>query len=303
VKGGFDMPDIPNRSREAFSRFDKMDDAQLREYLRSDASKPEGEASDIEELLYVMELLSTRRKERGEGRDPKKALEEFKAYYAPRDGEDAAWDEDCEAECVVELPVKKKASLSGWKRKAVIAAAVIALLVGSVATVGAARFDLWKFIAKWTKQTFYLNAENVPDKMENEPDILSDSPYAELQGILLKDKVTDHLVPEWIPEGFEQTEFTVFELPMQTEYYVLHKNGDRELSFQIKQLSSFDPLIIEQSKAADEIYHSNGIDFYILNNNGKLHATAIIGNYECFIVGDLSLAELKQMIDSIRAIN
>lgn len=297
------MPDIPNRSRKEFSRFDEMDDAQLREYLRLDASKPEGEASDIEELLYIMELLSTRRKERGEGRDPKKAFEEFKAYYAPRDGEDAAGDEDCETECVIELPVKKKASLSGWRRKAVIAAAVIALLVGTVATVGASRFDLWKFIAKWTKQTFYLSAENMPDDMEEEPDILSDSPYAELQGILLKNKVTDHLVPEWIPEGFEQAEFTIFELPMQTEYHVLHKNGDKELSLQIKELFSSDPLIIEQSNTANEIYCSHGIDFYILSNNGKLHANAIIGNYECFIVGDLSLAELKQMIDSIRAIN
>ncbi len=69
------MPGIPDRGSRSFSKYDTMEDEALRDFLRLDASKPEAEAADTEELLYIMGVLEKRRKERGEARDAKKAFE------------------------------------------------------------------------------------------------------------------------------------------------------------------------------------------------------------------------------------
>lgn len=280
------MPSIPDRKNQKLSRFDSMSDEELRAFLQLDASKPEGEASDMEEVLYVMELLSVRRKEKGESRDPYQAFEEFKAHYAP------------EGSFPEIAPAKPKIHFR-WNRVVAIAA-TLALLLGMIMTVGASKFDLFQIIAKWTKETFYTGKAISGNQMEAEPDITSDFPYAELQSILFEQNVTACIVPTWIPEGFKQDEFVTFELPQEIEYHIYHCRGEDELSLQIKEYLADASLQIERSSLLLEVYTSSDIQYYIFENNKQLQISWINGNFECVISGDISLLEAKQIIDSIK---
>lgn len=280
------MPNnIPDCKKQELSRFDSMSDEELRAFLRLDASKPEGEASDIDEVLYVMELLSVRRKERGESRDPYKAFEEFKAHYAPPNS-------------FLETAPAKQRVPPRWHRVAVIAA-VLALLIGATATVGAAKFDLREIIAKWTKETFYTGEAGVESRMDAEPSIISVFPYAELQALLYEQEIPERLVPNWIPEGFTQTKFYSFDLPEWKEYHVDHQKGDAKISFHIKEYIRTTPFQIERSSTILEEYSVAGTDYFIFENNSQLQVAWINKNFECWIYGDISLSEAKQMIDSI----
>lgn len=281
------MPNnIPDCKKKEFSRYDSMSDEELRAFLQLDASKPEGEASDIDEVLYVMELLSVRRKERGESRDPYKAFEEFKAHYAPPN----SFPET--------VPVKQRV-LSRWHRVAAIAA-VLALLIGATATVGATKFDLREIIAKWTKETFYLSEagkESIPLEENTSKD--NTFPYDALQAMLNEHNITECIVPTWIPEGFEQIEQILLEFPEGTEYHVYHRRNENEMAFHVKEYSSVDPLHIERSSSLIEVYTVADTDYYIFENNNQLQVAWVNNNLECWFYGDISLSEAKQMIDSI----
>ena len=66
-----------------FAKYDNMSTEELQQILRDDASIPEGQESNMDELFYVMDVLASRRKARDEGKTPEEALESFKQYYDP----------------------------------------------------------------------------------------------------------------------------------------------------------------------------------------------------------------------------
>ena len=56
---------------------------------------------------------------------------------------------------------------------------------------------------------------------------------------------------------------------------------------------------VEKSDDLFEVYTIGGIDYYIFSNSAKLQAKWSIGEFECIIVGSITLDEMKAMIDSI----
>ena len=60
---------MPNLERKNdLTQYDSMDTEALQEILRADASKIEGEVSDQETILYIMEVLAKRRKAQNQGK-------------------------------------------------------------------------------------------------------------------------------------------------------------------------------------------------------------------------------------------
>ena len=72
-----------------------------------------------------------------------------------------------------------------------------------------------------------------------------------------------------------------------------------ELVIQIQQFVGIDPGQIEKSDSLLEIYTVNDINYYIFSNNTRLQAAWVIGEFECQIIGKITIDELKTMIDSI----
>lgn len=286
------MPNIQDRNDNRFSRYEAMSTEDLQAFLREDASKPEGEGSDTKEILYVMEVLARRRKEQQEGKDPAKALASFKHnYYA-----------ESETPSISEsVPVVRKRSSSGrWKRGLVAAVAAIFILVlGNSITASAIGFDLFAIIAKWTQETFHFGSAGQTDET-NTPSPSFAQPCASLQEALNNYDIAIPLVPTWIPSGYIEGDIRTENTPKQRVFIAKYKCGESSIRIQIAEYLNGFPEQIEQSNTLTKVYTSNGIDYYIFENNGQLQAVWINDSFECFIAGPLTLSEMEKIIDSIK---
>lgn len=282
------MPNSLNRSTRDFSQYDAMDDEQLQTILREDASKPEGEETDMEMLLYVMEVLAKRRNKRNEGKDPETALESFKENYCTYD----------EISLISDPAAKKHCGRNHWRKGLAAAAAALALVIGCSITASALGFDVWETIAKWTQETFHFGYAG-QETDGNDPSIAEELPYQKLQEALLEFHITQDIVPTWLPDGYEAVDVRTVETPLQRQFIAKYQCGDKIIKIWIADYLNSSPNQIEQSESAIEVYESAGIKYYIFSDNDQLRAAWIAENYECYISGPLTLSEIEEMIDSI----
>ncbi len=278
------MPDSQSRR---FAKYDAMSTEALQQILREDASKPEGEESDMDALFYIMEVLANRRKD---GKSPEEALRSFKEnYYAESK---SSFDLDGSP------GESKRRSVRRWMRGAIAVAAMLVFIIGGSLTARAMGFDLWGIIAKWTQETLHFGySGEVDDKFVPSPDFIL--PCASLQAAMDENNVTAVLAPTWIPDGYEEVDVQTEETPMQRRIMAKYQSGDNTFYIRIVDYLSGAPVQVEQSDSLIRMYPSNNIDYYIFSNYEELKAVWINGKYECYIIGPLTVVEIEKMIDSI----
>lgn len=285
------MPEIPDRREQFALKYDNMEDEQLRNILRADASKPEGGESDVDEIFYVMELLARRRAERGEARDPAEALEAFKKRYP----NDLVVDEEDEACSEKVIPYSGRSA--GWKRRLVATAAAAALIAVGVMSAGAAKFNLWETIAKWTQETFHWGtAKEIADYA---PTSEKPSPCTDLLDLLQQNNIPTNLVPTWLPDGFVMSEMKVVEQMDRRLIYARFDNEDKNIIIQIHDYLVANPGQFEQSGQEVQTIFQNGVQYYIFNNIDATQIAWTTDHFECEIGGAFSQDDAKKMIESI----
>lgn len=284
------MPNSDDHKLNDFAKYDTMSTEALQQILRDDASNPEGNESDIDMLLYVMEVLAKRRQANNEGKSPEEALETFKEKYYME------YDHSFTSESRSD-PRRKRYSIP--MVKGLIAAMLtIVIFIGATFTASAAGFDIWEIIGKWTKETFHFGYAGTADDTIT-PSSEFEYPCASLQEALDQCNITSALVPTWVPEGYNEIDVEVVQTPKQRWFTATYENGNKTVRIRIADYLDSYPMQIEQDDSILEIYHNNGITYYFFDNGGLLQAVWHNQNYECFISGPLSLSELKEMIDSI----
>ena len=267
-----------------FSKYEAMSTEELEEILRLDAAAPEGAQSDTELLFYVMEVLAKRKQNNHiTGNTAQKAWESFQQYYMPEESKKSV--------------VRKKPAL--WVRRMTAVAAIAALLIlvpltSSALTLG----EAWEIIAQWAKETFSFVSEG--NAQVSEPMDADQREFSSLQEILAAHKRDASIVPTWIPDGFVVDEIEKAPTPIQEVYSVRYKKDDKKLLIQVRTYLSSDIQNNEIESEPIDIYSRAGIDFYIFENLDQLRALWFIDSYECFISGDITIDELKLMIDSIQ---
>lgn len=276
---------MPNLERKNdLTQYDSMDTEALQEILRTDASKIEGEVSDQETILYIMEVLAKRRKAQNQGKSLDEAWEIFQKNYEERTNHISERE-----------PVKTGGK---WKKGLVAAAAVVVLLLGGTVTAQGFGVDLWQTIAKWTQETLFLGYMG-----QREESMGADSNYANpcasLQTALDEFKTEKKLVPTWLPEGYVETDVAVSQTPTQRIFSAKYEGNGKSLRIRIADYLSAHPSEIEQSDSLIEIYEVAGVSYYIFQNVDQLKAAWVVENYEGSIFGSVSLSEMKTMIDSI----
>lgn len=271
------------------SKYDTMDTETLEEILRLDSEAPEGQESDTELILYIMEVLAKRKKLSSTGKTAQQAWESFQQHYLPQEEE------------IAEKPLKSKKinkSFSSGLRWLIAAAAVVALLVGLSVAAGALRWEeIWNTVAKWAKETFSFVSPDQTEQTGPSPDNINC--YTALQEALAAEKRETDIVPTWIPEGYIFNEIIIEENPMQKVYVALYSHGETILKIHVQAHLMADPERVEANEDLLEVYQSSGVDYYILANHQQLRAVWIKGSYECYISGELTVEEIKLMIDSI----
>lgn len=238
--------------------------------------------------------------------DPEQAWEEFQQYYNTPEGEDQSL---YPAENPGTAPSEPAPSQTEYRpqrrpkrhffRRVVIVAAVVVC----IALPPALGFEnVFQLIGAWTDDIFLLN--NVSSLEGNE--IEADKKSVDIEEILGELNYSENIFPTWIPEGFELEKVITneFVLSGKTELRIHYKNGQtRELitfTYNVyNSIASGTMTAFEKDANALEEYFVGDVTHYIFENLGKYIAVWNQNNIECAISGDVSLTELKEMLNSI----
>lgn len=277
-----------HRGTRDFSIYDAMETAELEEILRLDAEAPEGAESDQELIFYVMGVLADRRKRSGNftGKTAEEAYESFIQHYLP---------EVEEPENSYRESEKPKRRPILHLRKLTAAAAVLLIVVFGSVTAKAFGVNVWKIVATWAQETFQLGSAG---KIE-EPKGDDKTEYSSLLDVIATENGAPDVVPTWIPDRYELRQIVIDESPVQKKYVAIYTNGEAQLKITIQSYLDTYPEQIEQSEGFVEIYKFEDVGYYLFSNKKITKAVWINGNYECCISGELTIEELKTMIDSI----
>ena len=277
------MSENMNRGSRDFSKFDTMETEELEEILRLDVEAPEEEETDTELLLYVMEVLAERRKNANiTGNNAQDAWKSFEENYMPENS----------------LETKSKPAPVRWVRRVIAIAAVLALVVLIPVSAKAIKLDqLWNVVAKWAKETFSFVSGGDTDVDEPSPDRKKE--VTALQEMLKNSNHNASIVPTWIPEGFVLENVEKDITPIQEVYRARYINGDKKIRIRVQTFLTEDNYNFEIEDDYTEIYSVSEINCYIFKNEDQCRAVWVTGTYECMISGDLSIDEIKMMIDSI----
>ena len=282
------MSENQNRGIRDFSKYDTMETEELEEILRLDAEAPDGEESDTELILYVMEVLARRRNNANStGNNAQKAWDSFQQSYMPK-------------ECLGYTPAKKhKHVATPWLRRLIAAAAVIALVVCIPLTANAFSWEeVWEIFARWAKETFSFVSGEDSEISEPSPEFKEE--FSSIKELLEYCDRNADVVPTWIPDGYVLERIEQDITPTQEIYRAYYVNGDKVLRIRVQTYLATDMYNTEIEEDVLEVYTVSGIEYYIFMNVDQLRARWIIESYECNISGDLSLDEIKEMIDSIK---
>lgn len=274
------MSDNLNRD---FSKYEAMETEELEEILRLDAETPAGVETDTELVLFILEVLASRRNTTNiTGNTAQKAWESFEQNYMPEESRKSA-------------TVHNSAP---WLRRLTAAAAVIALMIViPISSKALTLEEVWNIFARWAKETFsFVSGDNAE---VSEPVVDDGLEYDSIQDILKKSDCDYSIVPTWIPDGFVLESIKRDVTPVQEQYIAYYAKDDNVLRMRVQNYLAEDFQKVESELEYSEIYLVGEQEYYILINYDQIQAVWIIGSYECTISGDLSVDEIKLMIDSI----
>lgn len=300
MKGDHSMPKQDKPFNRNYSRFDALSTEALREILYQDSLLPDDEESDVDAILYIMEVIAKR-----EALEPtekhlstEEAWQLFNEYYRSDDCDGTSLYEDPEeaeprAEvipCSATENTRMRRSLRGILRVACIAAVLIVILLAGSITAYAMGFDVWGAMAQWTQDVFGLAAPQ-QDQIYSE----GENPFE----ILEKRGVTEAVLPRWMPDGYRYSGIEVSDTPMRIVFNVSYTNGSSEIWLTIAFLA--DPSMRTYEKDAQNVtvYTTNGVEHYIMQNFDMIDVIWTTQNCECSIRGYFSVEEAENMITSI----
>lgn len=288
------MSKVEEKGRPKYSKFDKMDTSVLEAILRADFDAPEAERLDVEAIIYISNLLAERRKT--PQRDVDKAKEEFFKYYYPLEksiydfGDD---DDNLESEIDTHkaanktdkvLPFRKRL----WRKFASAAAVFVIFMFGGTLTAYAFGYDPFAAVARWNDEHFWFEKKINTAEIT---DILSD--YSDVE----------HLVPKWLPEGYEFENVDIVQYPngriIRSSFVKNVDNEEFHICINYKQDLDNVQTIYEKTDDDAIIYDKGGVEHYIIQNSTNLTIVWVNDDLECSIVGSFSVAEAKKIINSL----
>ena len=279
------MSENEHRGVRDLSQYDSMPTEALEQVLRADAETPAEQESDIELILYVMEVLARRKKENQQsGKTAQQSWESFQQHYLP--------------EQEIQKQNTKKLSGRPWLRRiAACAAVVILILCIPLSSRALSLEELWDVVARWAKETFSFVSGDV--EQISEPEATDDIEYTSLQDLLKRNNRPYDMIPTWIPDGFVLEKVEKDITPAQEIYSAFYRNQDSKLTIRIQTYIPEKTQNIEVDKDPSEIYTVFGYDYYIFSNVQQHQAVWLEESFECIISGDLSIDNIKSMVNSI----
>lgn len=282
------MPQNQDCNQRDFSRYDALSTEELSEILRLDSETPEGNGLDIDTLLYITGVLAERKKNSNTGKTAQEAWKSFQQNYL--DSEEA-YPTIAEEK----KPVKTK---NPWVRRVAAAAAVLVLLICIPLSARALNWEeICNTVVKWAKETFsFVMGDQRDVDGPNAGDVRE---YDSLQEAM---SLTDHefnAIPTWIPDGYVLERIDIDETPVCRNYTALYVKGEQLYNICVLLHIKSNPQKMEANEKIIDTIITDNNEYYIVSNNDKIKVIWMKDSFECSISGDLTVDEMKQMINSI----
>lgn len=274
--------------RKDLSRFDSMSTEELQEILRKHTHGELETEPDTQDLFEIMEVLSKRRQQQNPQafRSDEEALAEFRKHYMSK-----------EVEAVAQHKTVKSPSRL-LRTIAAVLAVMLILTAGTTITAKALNFDIWRKFASWTTEIFHFTNSDNPSLTE--PSKTVNVEFDHLREALASFGIEEDIIPSWLPDGYKHKDIVVMESPKTRSIHTIYENNNVELIISIRQTIGIPAHQVEKNEGLLEIYAVNGVEYFIFSNTENLQAAWNIGEIECIIGGNITLGEMKKMIDSIK---
>jgi len=158
---------------------------------------------------------------------------------------------------------KPRRQIQPLRRVAV--AAVLIILVTLFFTSTALGGYWWRSLLQWGRETFKFADDIAPVHINEE--------LVSLHDALMERGITERLAPTWIPNDFILIDFSVTELPIFTIFLSHLQNGSKNLIIKVSSLTDSAGATYEKTGEEYSVYIRNGIEHYIIENEGQLIIT------------------------------
>ena len=272
---------------EDSSRYNCMSTEELQEILRKHTHGELETEPDTQELFKIMEVLSARRQHTDSPafHSDEDAFAEFCEHYMPKKNKEAR-------------PKMLRCPNRIFKTVAAVLSVVLIVALGTSITAEAFQIDIWGKFASWTKEIFHFT-DMPQNTIAANPEKEYNAELKSLQDALNDNAVKEKLAPTWMPEGYKSRDLQVMRSPRVLNISAVYEKNGSELIIKIRQTIGVQAEQVEKNDDLLEVYTVNGVDYYIFSNTETLQAAWSIGEFECIIIGDITLVEMKSMIDSI----
>lgn len=286
--------------------FEQMSTAGLEKLLLQDFQDPESGEEHMDKLYYAARLLAQRNPDSGTA--PNRAWESFQEKYLPFAEARSARYEDGGAPSSYAALGRRQSRFRRWGVRGILAAAALAILLLSIsAAAAAAGHDLWRMLARWTDETMGITPGRIVPAQEDAIRIPEEgAEYTSLQEAVNACALSRPMVPHWLPEGFTQVDLVVDTgfpdaLIFQGAYQrnedtivifvevFLPREGENARTYGDFQKDEGDPIP----------YEAGGVIHLLSTNAGRSIALWSNGPAQGSISGDITMDELKRIIDSI----
>lgn len=288
------MSKVDKSGRPNYHRFDLMSNEELEILLQAFFAAPDAEQMDCDAVMYISELLDKREGANNETsqEDVELAKAEFFKHYYPLKDEKTLYDFDDDEqenknikEKVVLVPFHKRL----WRGFASAVAVLVLFMFAGTVTAYALGYNPVQYIGRWNDEQFWFE---------------KDIPTKELMDTVAVYSDDEFLVPQWLPAGYISEEPSVSGLDsyvrIEADFYRENTNSIDKIYIDYRMLSDNNkkPLYEKDTTEVEE-YLVHNISHYIINNLDKRVIVWRNGKIEGSITGDFSLAEAKQIINSI----
>lgn len=269
--------------------WEEMTTQELDDLLWRDFAADQEGFLDPADILAMTEVINSREEDTPTDADVQAAWETFRARIRE---EEPTPTESIPEEAPVAVPFAKPEKKKPGRKKlrwAVAAAAVVCLL--AVPALGG---DGVESLVDWTAETFSFGKGNGIDESR------SKVMFSELESQV--SAITDlPVLPQWYPEGTTIEQVEEYEVTGIKDICAVFERQGETFSFVVTVYETVPEQMggYEKNEGPPEQYYVNGIPHYIMGNMDQNVAVWRNENTECFIQGNLTVNELKTMIDSI----
>lgn len=272
--------------------WEEMTTQELDDLLWRDFAAGQEGFLDPADILAMTEVINSREEDTPTDADLQAALADFWARVREEENTPTERIPEEPPAAPGAVPFAKPERKKPGRRKlrwAVVAAAVVCLL--AVPAMGSGAMEN---LVTWTAETFsFQRGTELPDSLDSVM-------YEQLETAVTE--LTDlPVLPKWYPEGttLERVEKNELINGRSVDALFSLKGETFTVAIMVYDAEQESVAQYEKNEGYVEQYYSNNIPHYIMENMERHSAVWQNGNTETFIQGDLTVEELKMMIDSV----